>query len=100
MEKYPQFPFYIVPCELAEQGKPTKAILYGLIVSLANERGECYATNRFLAEKLYLKNPENISRYLTELEKEGWIRRKFTNGKRIIEINWRSFNPETQQKNN
>lgn len=66
--------FYIIPARLAEGGKPLKALLFGLIVSLANKIGYCYATNRFLAEKLKKKSISHIVRLLKELEKERWIK--------------------------
>jgi hypothetical protein len=65
--------YYIIPAILAEAGKPQKALLYGLITSLARKDGTCTATNDFLANKLNRKDLSTISKYLTELEQEGWL---------------------------
>jgi SOS-response transcriptional repressor LexA len=72
--------FYLIPAKLAEEGNPTKALLFGLLTSLASKNGFCYASNRFLAQKLGRKDLFTISKYLTELEKEGWIKREFVEG--------------------
>ncbi|MDD5613440.1 MAG: helix-turn-helix domain-containing protein, partial [Candidatus Omnitrophica bacterium] len=66
--------YYIIPAVLAEQNSPRKALLYGLISSLVNEKGYCWATNEFLTKKLGMKSRAQISGYLNSLEKEGWIR--------------------------
>ena len=68
--------YYIIPAILAEAGKPQKALLYGLITSLARKDGMCTATNDFLAKKLGKKHQGTISQLLTQLEKEGWIKTK------------------------
>ena len=65
--------YYIIPAILAEAGKPQKALLYGLITSLARKDGTCTATNDFLAKKLNRKDLSTIRQYLTELEQEGWL---------------------------
>jgi len=68
--------YYIIPAKLVEDGNPTKALLYGLITSLTNKEGYCWATNKYLAEKLGKKDASIIRTYLTELESEGWIQIK------------------------
>ena len=75
MSKYKkeQGTYYIIPTELVLEGKPTKALLYGLISSLTNERGYCFASNLYLTEKLGKKDKSIISKYITELQNEGWI---------------------------
>jgi argonaute-like protein implicated in RNA metabolism and viral defense len=65
--------FYIIPAELAEGGNATKALLFGLLTSLADKRGFCYASNGYLAEKIGKKSASIIREYLTELEAENWI---------------------------
>lgn len=65
--------YYVIPSELAECGKPYKALLYGLIVSLANRSGKCYASNEYLAKKLGHVNKGHVSNYIQELKREGWI---------------------------
>lgn len=74
MEEEPrQGYYYVIPAELAECGKPYKALLYGLIVSLANKSGKCYASNEYLAKKLGYVDKSHVSRYIQELKKDGWI---------------------------
>jgi len=65
--------FYIIPTELAESGNPTKSLLYGLIMSLSNKNGVCTASNKYLAKKLGRKSDRIMSKYIKELEEDGWI---------------------------
>jgi hypothetical protein len=69
--------FYMIPAELVENGKHINALLYGLILSYARNSGECYASNKTLAEKLNRKSEVIIRRSLTDLRDEGFI--KITN---------------------
>jgi len=81
--------FYIIPASLAEEGKPQKALLYGLITSLARKDGICTANNEFLTKKLGKKHRGTISQLLTQLEKDGWIETKIDQkkgNKRTIKI--------------
>lgn len=71
--------FYIIPAPLAEGGDKTKALLYGVISSLANRDGYCFASNPYLAEKLGMKSRSRISETINELEAEGWIRTEIAN---------------------
>lgn len=73
--------YYIIPAQLAEGNKPKKALLYGLIVSLANKQGYCWATNDYLGQKLDIKGESTISHYVSELVKEGWLHREVNAGK-------------------
>ena len=66
--------YYIIPAGLIENGNKTEAILYGLITSLVRKEGYCFATNRYLAEKLKLKSLAVISNALSNLQKNGWIK--------------------------
>lgn len=69
--------FYIIPAELAEKGRGTKALLYGVISSFCKvvkgKRIGCRAGNLFLAKKIHKKDVSIIRTYLTELENEKWI---------------------------
>jgi len=65
--------FFIIPTPLVEQGDHLKALLYGLIATLANNNGYCWATNKYLAEKLGRKDGSIISQKVKSLEDEGWI---------------------------
>ena len=47
-------------------------LMYGEISALANERGYCWASNAYFA-KLYNKSKDSISRWISDLEKAGYI---------------------------
>lgn len=68
--------FYMIPAELVEEGNKTKALLFGLITSLANKTGSCTASNKYLAGKLNMKSSSTISKYISELEDDGWVQTK------------------------
>lgn len=74
MEEHNQGYYYVIPSELAECGKPYKALLYGLIISLSNKTGRCYASNEYLARKLGYVNKGHVSKYIQALKDEGWIK--------------------------
>ncbi len=79
--------FYIIPAQLAESGNPTKALLYGLITSLANKDGYCWASSSFLGDKLKVKE-RIIRKYVSELQKDGYIITETTNNARKIYISY------------
>lgn len=62
-----------IPTELLECGKPTKAVLYGIITSYARKNGRCWASNSTLAKRIGVKSDKTVSRYIQELIKEKWI---------------------------
>lgn len=81
-EHYTQGYFYLIPAALAESGDFYKAMLYGLITSLArreeDEEGNitykgCDASNEYLAKKLGKKHIGTVSKYVNELKAEGWV---------------------------
>lgn len=93
--------YYIIPAILAEAGKPQKALLYGLITSLARKDGTCTATNDFLAKKLSRKDLSTIRQYLTELEQDGWLEindRESKNRKIKLTTNPRKKPPQREEK--
>ena len=53
--------------------KANEKLLYGEITSLSNKNGYCYAQNRYFAD-LYNVSIETVSRWLSNLQKCGFIR--------------------------
>jgi len=79
--------YLVIPAKLLKQGNATKAVLFGVIVSLAQKEGYCWATNEYLASQIG-KKEVIVRRYLTELENEGYIRMENRNSKkRVIYVN-------------
>ena len=68
--------YYRTPAELFESSDHTKGKIYSCIESLCRNKGYCWASNSFLAKKIGLKNPGNISNSIQELKKEGWLKIK------------------------
>ncbi len=52
--------------------KPAEKILYGELTALSNKNGYCHAKNRYFAS-LYNVTNETISRWISHLEKLGYI---------------------------
>ncbi len=53
--------------------KPNAKLLYSEITALCNEKGYCWATNNYFAE-LYGTAKETISRWISQLDKKGYVR--------------------------
>jgi len=53
--------------------KPMEKILYAEITALSNKDGYCSASNSYFA-KLYEKSNETVSRWISHLEKEGYLK--------------------------
>ena len=86
MSKEPNY-FAIIPSIVRyDRLKPNEKLLYGEISALANKMGICFAQNSYFAE-LYNKEPETISRWITNLEKCGYIKRimKYKKGTKEID---------------
>ena len=64
-------------------------LMFAEITSLSNKKGYCYASNDYFA-KLYNKSKETISRWISDLSNEGFVRveldRKAGNKRRIFAI--------------
>lgn len=52
--------------------KANEKLLYAIITSLACKEGYCFATNKYLAEKLDV-NPKTISSWISDLSKRNFI---------------------------
>lgn len=52
--------------------KPNAKLLYAIITSLSNKEGYCYASNKYLGEKLGV-DPTTVSRWLKDLRKNNFI---------------------------
>ncbi|MFA4991499.1 MAG: hypothetical protein WC569_02850 [Candidatus Omnitrophota bacterium] len=72
-EKTQQGYYYIIPAKLAESGDKTKALLYGVVTSLVNKEGYCWATSKYLGAKIGITSRTVVSLAINELQKEGWI---------------------------
>jgi hypothetical protein len=73
MDKQRSF-YAIIPSDLRSNKNLTadEMLLYADITSLTNERGYCWASNSHFAE-LHNKSTRTISRWVSNLEKEGYI---------------------------
>lgn len=73
MEHSPSY-FAIIPAEVRydKDLKPNAKLLYGEITALANQKGYCYATNKYFAD-LYGVANETVSRWISQLSKKGYI---------------------------
>ena len=69
--------YYVVipmPIFKDKQLSKTEKLLYGLISSLANKEGYCYASNEYLANEINIKDYTTISKLLKNIEKKGYIK--------------------------
>ena len=66
--------YAIIPATVrySKELKANEKLLYGEITSLSNKNGYCYAQNRYFAN-LYNVNIETVSRWLSHLQKLGFI---------------------------
>ena len=66
--------------------KPNEKLLFAEITALTNMNGQCWATNRYFAE-LYDVSVETVSRWVSHLEKLGFINRtiKYKEGSKQID---------------
>ncbi len=66
--------YAIIPANVRydEDLRANAKLLYGEITALCNEKGYCWASNSYFAE-LYNVTKETISRWVSQLEKKGYI---------------------------
>ena len=71
------YPFLTIPMAIIEDERLNNAqmILYGFLFSLVQKEGYCWATNKYLADKLNI-TPSTVARHLGALEECGHIRRE------------------------
>lgn len=75
MKEEPNY-YAIIPSEIRydKRLKPNEKLLYGEISALANKMGVCFAGNSYFSE-LYDVDKATISRWITGLERCGYIKR-------------------------
>lgn len=86
--------YAILPAEVrySEALAPNSKLLYAEISALTNKSGKCYAKNQYFAE-LYNVERETVSRWISQLEKFGFIKTKVIRNennqviKRYISVN-------------
>jgi DNA-binding MarR family transcriptional regulator len=79
--------YAIIPANVRydKELKANEKLLFGELTALANEKGYCWATNNYFAE-LYDTKKETVSRWISHLEKKGYITTQLVyRGKEIIE---------------
>lgn len=52
--------------------KANEKLLYAIITSLSNKEGYCFASNKYLAEKLKV-NPKTVSSWISDLRNRNFI---------------------------
>lgn len=76
MEAQPSY-YSIIPATVRydKELKANEKLLYGEITALAQMQGYCWASNSYFAE-LYGVSKETVSRWISKLDKKGYIRTK------------------------
>ena len=66
--------FAVIPATVLfnNELKPNEKLLYALITTLSNKEGYCYASNKYLGEKLNV-DPQTISRWIGNLRKYNYL---------------------------
>ena len=64
----------------------TEKLVYGMINSLSNNKEYCYASNKYFANSLNVKE-KTISNSINNLKRKNYIDIKFINGQRRIYLN-------------
>lgn len=74
-ERIPSF-FAIIPATVryCKELEPSAKLLYGELTALTQKEGYCWASNKYLCE-LYDVNERTLRRWLSALEKNGFIKR-------------------------
>lgn len=66
--------FAVIPATVLfnNELKPNEKLLYALITALSNKEGYCYASNKYLGEKLTV-DPQTVSRWIGNLRKYNYL---------------------------
>lgn len=74
--------YAILPAEVrySENLAPNSKLLYAEISALTNKSGKCFAQNSYFA-KLYNVEKETVSRWISQLEKFGFVKTKVIRNK-------------------
>lgn len=74
--------YAILPAEVrySEDLAPNSKLLYAEISALTNKSGKCFAQNSYFAE-LYNVEKETVSRWISQLEKFGFVKTKVIRNK-------------------
>ena len=84
--------YAIIPAEVRYNNKLTanSKLLFGEITALTNKTGVCWATNKYFAE-LYSVDKKTISRWIHQLQEEGYLDIVMEYNKETKEIRKRSM---------
>ncbi len=78
MKQEPNFQYYIPAFVMFDDNlSPSAKLLYGVIVAMAHREGYCWASSNTLAKKFSCTR-ESVSRWLSDLEKRGFVRVEIT----------------------
>lgn len=79
MKEQPSY-YMVVPANVWSDpdllNKPKAILLYGHIATLANQKGYCWATNKYFMNQLQIKSTTTITDYLNLLVSKGYIQKK------------------------
>ena len=66
--------YAIIPATVLfnEKIKANEKLLYAIITVLSNKEGYCYASNKYLGEKLGV-DPVTVSRWITDLRRNNYF---------------------------
>ena len=74
IEEHQSSYYAVIPAPVLESDKLrySEKIFYATISILANEKGYCYATNKYLAKK-YNVHPKTVSDWISNLKRNGFL---------------------------
>ena len=101
MKEQPNY-FAIIPAVVRYNEKltPRAILLYGEITALCNEKGFCWATNKYFAD-LYKVSKKSVSTWIKSLIDEGLITSeiKLKEGSKEVESRYLRLFPHPMEKN-